>query len=328
MVSPLLQVEDLAIEFETRGRPVRVVDGVGFVLEPGKSLGIVGESGCGKSVTALSLVGLLPQSSAQIVSGRAVFMGRDLLELGEAELQKVRGGQIGFVFQEPMTSLNPVFTIGDQVAEAVRAHRRLGLTAARAEAIELLARVRIAAPEQRMRDYPHQMSGGMRQRVMIAMALAGQPKLLIADEPTTALDVTIQLQIIDLLDELRRDLGMALIIITHDLGVIGETADEVAVMYMGSIVERTRVARLFEDPQHPYTIGLLASMPVMSSGKGPLTAIEGSVPPPGLELSGCRFAARCPLADRRCRETRPPLAAIAEDHAVACWKAPLERLAA
>ena len=328
MAAPLLQVEDLAVEFETRGRSVRVVDGVGFALESGRALGIVGESGCGKSVTALSLMGLLPQSNAQVVSGRAVFAGRDLLGLGEAELEKVRGGQIGFVFQEPMTSLNPVFTVGDQIAEAVRVHRNLGRTTARTEAVELLARVRIAAPEQRMRDYPHQMSGGMRQRVMIAMALAGWPKLLIADEPTTALDVTIQLQIIDLLDELRRDLGMALIIITHDLGVIAETADEVAVMYMGSIVERTRVARLFEDPQHPYTIGLLASMPVMSNGKGPLTAIEGSVPPPGLELSGCRFAARCPLADRRCREARPPLAAIADGHSVACWKAPLERAVA
>jgi peptide/nickel transport system ATP-binding protein len=328
MGSPLLQVEDLAVEFETGGRSLRVVDGVGFALEPGRTLGIVGESGCGKSVTALSLVGLLPQSNAQVVSGRAMFAGRDLLGLDEAELRKVRGGQIGFVFQEPMTSLNPVFTVGDQVAEAIRAHRNLGRAAARAQAVELLARVRISAPEQRMDDYPHQMSGGMRQRVMIAMALAGQPKLLIADEPTTALDVTIQLQIIDLLDDLRRDLGMALVIITHDLGVIAETADEVAVMYMGSIVERTRVARLFEDPQHPYTIGLLASMPVMSSGKGPLTAIEGNVPPPGLELSGCRFAARCPLADRRCREARPPLAAIADGHAVACWKAPLEREAA
>jgi peptide/nickel transport system ATP-binding protein len=328
LTAPLLDVEDLAVEFEVRGRTMRVVDGVGFSLAPGRSLGIVGESGCGKSVTALSLVGLLPQSNAQVVAGRALFESRDLLGLGEAELQKVRGGQIGFVFQEPMTSLNPVFTIGDQVAEAVRAHRNLSRAAARAHAIELLARVRISAPEQRMRDYPHQMSGGMRQRVMIAMALAGQPKLLIADEPTTALDVTIQLQIIDLLDELRRDLGMAVIVITHDLGVIAETTDEVAVMYMGSIVERARVAQLFDDPQHPYTIGLLASMPVMSIGKGKLTAIEGSVPPPGQESSGCRFATRCPLADRRCREMRPPLAAIAPDHAVACWKAPLERAAA
>ena len=328
MQAPLLQVEGLAVEFAARGQTIRVVDGVGFSLDVGKSLGIVGESGCGKSVTALSLVGLLPPSVAQVVAGRAVFAGRDLLKLGESELRKVRGGQIGFVFQEPMTSLNPVFTIGDQVAEAVRAHRNVGRAAARALALELLERVRIDAPDQRMHDYPHQMSGGMRQRVMIAMALAGEPRLLIADEPTTALDVTIQLQIIDLLDELRRDLGMAVIVITHDLGVIAETADEVAVMYMGSIVERARVAQLFDDPQHPYTIGLLASMPVMSIGRGPLTAIEGSVPPPGQDPIGCRFATRCPLADRRCREARPPLAAIADDHVVACWKAPLEKAAA
>jgi len=322
-VSALLEVSDLRTCFQSDRGEFNAVDGVSFTLAAGRTLGIVGESGCGKSVTALSIMGLLPKGQGRIAAGSVRFDGTDLATLSPAAMRDLRGNRMAMIFQEPMTSLNPAFTIGDQLVEAIRRHRKLSASAARAHAIDMLARVRIPSPEQRIDTYPHKLSGGMRQRVMIAMALACEPQLLIADEPTTALDVTIQAQVLELMRSLRANSGAAIILITHDLGVIAELADEVAVMYAGRIVERASVARLFAEPQHPYTIGLLGSIPKMHVTQSRLAAIEGQVPTPDMVMSGCRFAPRCPFAEPACREASPPLADCGDGHFAACWKAPL-----
>ncbi len=323
--APLLAVDDLRTYFDGEEGTGRAVDGVSFALGRGRTLCLVGESGCGKSVTALSIMGLVPQPPGRIVSGAIRFEERDLLKLGRDAMNELRGDRIAMIFQEPMTSLNPAFTIGDQIVEGILRHRRVTRQEARARAIEMLRRVRIPAPDQRIDEYPHRLSGGMRQRAMIAMALALNPRLLIADEPTTALDVTIQAQILELLRELRAEFGMSLLLITHDLGVVAEVADEVAVMYAGRIVERTDAATLFRRPGHPYTIGLLASIPKLTVEQDELPVVEGAVPNPVALPHGCRFHPRCPFADQACRAAEPALEAIAPGHDVACLKAPLER---
>jgi peptide/nickel transport system ATP-binding protein len=318
----VLDVRHLSIRFA--GQPANTVDDVSFSIGPGKTLCLVGESGCGKSVTSLAIMRLLSAKSAEIRSGEAVFAGRDLLTLAHREIEDIRGDRMAMIFQEPMTSLNPVFKVGDQVAEAIVRHRKLSRAEARARALDMFRRVRIPAAEKRLDAYPHQLSGGMRQRVMIAMALANAPQLLIADEPTTALDVTIQAQILDLMRDLMRDTGTSLLLITHDLGVVAEIADDVAVMYAGRIVETGPVQAIFNDPQHPYTIGLMNSMPALGAKAGRLAPIPGSVPPPHEFPAGCRFATRCPFADDKCRAEVPPLVFDASGHGQACFKAPLE----
>jgi oligopeptide/dipeptide ABC transporter ATP-binding protein len=295
---------------------------VSFSLEAGRTLGIVGESGCGKSVTALSIMGLVPPPG-RIAGGEVLFEGVNLLELPPAQMRALRGDRISMIFQEPMSSLNPAFTIGDQIAEVLLNHKKYTKKMAKAHAVEMLRRVRIPEPERRYDDYPHRLSGGMRQRAMIAMALACEPKLLIADEPTTALDVTIQAQILDLMRTLREETGTAIILITHDLGVVAELADDVAVMYAGRIVEHASVARLFAEPQHPYTIGLLGSIPRLHLEQERLAAIEGQVPGQGETRPGCRFQPRCPFAIERCLVDDPVLLKMEEQHEAACWKAPL-----
>ncbi|HEY5828138.1 MAG TPA: ABC transporter ATP-binding protein [Hyphomicrobiaceae bacterium] len=325
---PLLTVADLRVAFEgERGLLTQAVGGVSFSLMPGHTLGIVGESGCGKSVTALSIMRLLPKSETR-VSGSVVFEGRELTTLPERQMQDLRGNRLAMIFQEPMTSLNPSFTVGDQIGEALLRHRGLSAKAARAAAVDMLARVRIPSPKERVDEYPHKLSGGMRQRVMIAMALICAPALLIADEPTTALDVTIQAQILELLAKLRQETGSAIILITHDLGVVAETCDDVAVMYAGEIVEWAPAARIFSAPQHPYTVGLLGSIPLISARRERLATISGSVPNLAGAFAGCRFSGRCPFADERCRSERPPLAEVGTQHVSRCWKAPLEALVA
>jgi peptide/nickel transport system ATP-binding protein len=319
----LLEVRGLRTTFASERGEVRAVDGVDLSLERGRTLGIVGESGCGKSVTALSIMGLVPQPPGRIAAGEILFEGENLLEAPPARLRDLRGDQLSMIFQEPMTSLNPAFPVGEQIAEALIRHRKLGRTEAHEKAVDMLRRVRIPSPEIRAKDYPHQLSGGMRQRVMIAMALACNPKLLIADEPTTALDVTIQAQILELMRALREELGTAIILITHDLGVVAELADEVMVMYAGKVVERCAVGRLFAEPQHPYTIGLLGSIPRLHLEQERLAAIEGIVPDAAAFPQGCRFHPRCPFAVERCRSEIPPLAEVSKNHLVACWKAPL-----
>ncbi len=294
-----------------------------FALEAGRTLGIVGESGCGKSVSALSIMGLVPRPPGRIAGGEILFEGRDLLKLDAAEMRALRGDRISMIFQEPMSSLNPAFTIGDQIAEVLLRHRKISKKEARESAIAMLHHVRIPEPERRYGDYPHRLSGGMRQRVMIAMALACEPKLLIADEPTTALDVTIQAQILDLMRTLREETGTAIILITHDLGVVAELADDVAVMYAGRIVEQAGVAQLFANPQHPYTIGLLGSIPRLHLEQDRLAAIEGQVPGPFSTSAGCRFEPRCPFAIGKCRSEDPRLLNVNAGHEAACWKAPL-----
>jgi oligopeptide/dipeptide ABC transporter ATP-binding protein len=322
--APLLHVEGLATWFETEGGVYKAVDGVDFDVAAGKTLGIVGESGCGKSVTSLSIMGLVPEPPGIRAGGRILLDGDDLATLSADEMRRVRGDRLAMIFQEPMTSLNPVYRVGDQIVEGLVRSGRMERAAARERAIELLRLVRIPAPESRVDAYPHQLSGGMRQRVMIAMALAGDPELLIADEPTTALDVTIQAQILDLLRDLQARLGTAIILITHDLGVIAEMADEVVVMYAGKVVERAPVQALFTDAQHPYTLGLLDSVPKLDDTRDRLATIEGQVPHPGAEIRGCRFADRCVFASARCREAEPPLEEVATGHRVACWHAPLD----
>ena len=321
-------------DFSLRFSPGRnLVDGVGFSVKRGETLAIVGESGCGKSVTALALMGLLPTPPAEVVSGSAIFEGQDMFAMPASARANLRGNRISMIFQEPMTSLNPAFTIGEQIVEGIRRHQSLSKSDARKLALETLRKVRIPAPETRLDNYPHQLSGGMRQRVMIAMALANSPQLLIADEPTTALDVTIQAQILSLIDELRRETGTAVILITHDLGVVAESADRVAVMYAGHVVETGPVAKIFGDPQHPYTIGLMGAIPSLGERTERLATIPGTVPPIGRMPPGCRFAPRCPFAQERCREAPPKLAMIddhddpaarASGHGVACFFAPLE----
>ena len=320
----LLEVENLRTHFATDEGEFPAVDGVGFEVDQGRTLAIVGESGCGKSVTALSIMGLVPQPPGRIASGSIRFEGRELLGLPRAAMQDLRGNRIAMIFQEPMSSLNPAYTVGDQIVEGLLRHRRFSRREAVERAIDMLRRVRIPAPEQRFHEYPHKLSGGMRQRVMIAMALVCEPLLLIADEPTTALDVTIQAQILDLMRTLREETGTAIILITHDLGVVAELADEVVVMYAGRVVERAPVQALFDEPQHPYTVGLLGSIPQLHGEQTRLAAIEGQVPNPLRRPAGCSFAERCPFADAHCRAQSPMLTALGGAHAAACWKAPLD----
>ena len=314
--------------FRSPGGDVPAVDGVSLSVARGQTLGIVGESGCGKSMLSLSVMRLVPPPG-RIAAGRVVFGGQDLASIPPAAMRAIRGKRIGMIFQEPMTSLNPVFTVGDQITEAMRAHDRGASRAAlRARAIAALDRVRIPAAARRIDDYPHQMSGGMRQRVMIAMALSCDPDLLIADEPTTALDVTVQAQILDLLRDLQQQSGMAIILITHDLGVVAEMADEVAVMYSGRVVERASGTAIFDDPQHPYTLGLLGSIPKIEERRDRLLAIEGSVPAPFALPAGCRFHPRCVFAAPACTRDDPALRGLGPDHLAACIRAPVEELAA
>ncbi len=325
-MTALLAIDGLRTVFYTHQGTVAAVDGVELSVERGRTLGIVGESGCGKSILSLSIMRLVP-SPGRIAAGRIMFDGRDLLRLSAFDMRGIRGRRIAMIFQEPMTSLNPVFTVGDQIAEAMRAHDRQASSAAlRARAIEALGRVRIPSPERRFDEYPHQMSGGMRQRVMIAMALSCAPDLLIADEPTTALDVTVQAQILDLLHELQQQTGMAIILITHDLGVVAEMADEVAVMYAGRVAEQAAGAAVFDDPQHPYTLGLLGSIPRVEENRARLLAIDGTVPPPFALPAGCRFHPRCVFAAPACAETEPELRHLGPGHRAACIRAPVEAL--
>ncbi len=322
--TPLLQVQDLRTVFRTSGGDVTAVDGVSIEVAQGKTLGIVGESGCGKSVLSLSIMRLIAHPG-RIASGRVLLEGRDLAGLSNNEMRQVRGRDIGMIFQEPMTSLNPVHTVGFQITEGIRVHEpKASKAELRERGIAALQRVRIPSPERRFDEYPHQLSGGMRQRVMIAMALACSPRLLIADEPTTALDVTVQAQILDLLRDLQAETGMSIILITHDLGVIAEMADDVAVMYAGRVVERTTARALFEDPQHPYTLGLLGSIPRLDEDRDRLLAIQGTVPPPFALPPGCRFNPRCPFAIDACRAEVPLLREISAGHEAACLRAPVE----
>jgi peptide/nickel transport system ATP-binding protein len=319
-MATVLEVSGLSTVFHTRTGIVRAVQDVSFSVEAGETLAIVGESGCGKTMTALSLMRLVPTPPGQITAGVVKVAGTDLLRLDEASMRKMRGSQIAMIFQEPMTALNPLITIGRQIAEMVSLHENVSRRAANTRAVEMLHHVRIPVPERRAREYPHQMSGGMRQRAMIAMALACKPKVLIADEPTTALDVTIQAQVLDLIDDLRKELGTAVVLITHDLGVVAETADRMIVMYAGRKVEEGLTKDLFADPCHPYLQGLLASIPRFGATEGErLREIPGIVPPLSDLPKGCAFAPRCPSAIGRCRETIPPLEIKRPGHAAACW---------
>ena len=326
----MLEVRRLTTTFTTEAGTFHAVDDVSLELAPGRTLGLVGESGCGKSVTALSIMGLVASPPGRIERGEVWFEGADLLELPPAAMRDIRGNRISMIFQEPMTSLNPAFTIGEQIVEGIRRHRPVGADEAKRQAIDMLRQVRMPTPERRFHDHPHKLSGGMRQRAMIAMALALRPRLLIADEPTTALDVTIQAQILELMRALREETGAAIILITHDLGVIAELAQDVAVMYAGRIVEKAPVEALFAEPHHPYTIGLLGSIPRLHREVERLPAIEGQVPNPLAPPPGCRFAPRCPFATEKCRREEPPLREMAPGHEARCWYAPIawERLSA
>jgi oligopeptide/dipeptide ABC transporter ATP-binding protein len=317
-------VQGLRTLFRTDDGEFAAVNGVSFSVPAGRTLAIVGESGCGKSVTALSIMGLVPDPPGRIAGGSIRFEGRELLGLPARDMQDLRGNGMAMIFQEPMSSLNPAFTIGDQIVEGLMRHRPLDRAQAAERALEMLRKVRIPAPEQRFHEHPHKLSGGMRQRAMIAMALACEPRLLIADEPTTALDVTIQAQILDLMRSLQQETGTAIILITHDLGVVAEVADEVVVMYAGRVVEQAPVRDLFREPQHPYTVGLLGSIPRLDSEQTRLAAINGQVPNPLRMPAGCSFAERCPFADTQCRTAVPPLREVAPGRASACWKAPLD----
>jgi oligopeptide/dipeptide ABC transporter ATP-binding protein len=315
----LLRVENLQTSFFTPEGELRAIDGVSFEIREGKTLGLVGESGCGKSVTSLSIMRLIPSPPGKIVGGEIHYRDLNLLTLNNEEMRKIRGKEISMIFQEPMTSLNPVFTVGNQIGEAIRLHKGLGKKEARQKTIEMLRLVKIADPESRVDSYPHQLSGGMRQRVMIAMALSCDPSLLIADEPTTALDVTIQAQILELMKELQQQIGMALLLITHDLGVVAEQADDVAIMYAGKIVECASARTIFTRPLHPYTVGLLNSLPGAGGAKKTrLDAIPGVVPSPLNLPSGCRFRDRCPKAAGICAESEPDLVMKEPGHPVAC----------
>ncbi len=317
---PLLEVKDLRTWFRTDAGVARAVDGVSFHVEKGEMLGIVGESGSGKSVTSLSIMRLVPRPPGEILEGSSIRLkGVELLALPERRMREVRGDDIAMIFQEPMTSLNPVFAVGDQIAEALRLHRKLGRAEARARAVELLGLVGIPDPGQRVDSYPHELSGGQRQRVMIAMALACDPELLIADEPTTALDVTIQAQILELLAELRARLGMAVVLITHDLGVVAEVCDRVVVMYGGQVVEEGPVEAIFREPRHPYTEGLLASIPRLGHRAERLAVIPGTVPNPTRLPPGCRFHTRCPFGWDRCVREEPALFEVAAGRRSRCW---------
>ncbi len=323
MEQPLIDIRDLHTQFFTDDGLARAVDGVSYSLQRGETVGVVGESGCGKSVTALSVLRLIPNPPGRIVGGEILFEGNNLLELSPAEMRRIRGNDISMIFQEPMTSLNPVFTIGNQIAEAVRLHQGLSKKEAINKAIEMLALVGIPVPERRVHEYPHQLSGGMRQRAMIAMALSCNPKVLIADEPTTALDVTIEAQILDLMRNLQSELGTAIIMITHDLGVVAEMARKVVVMYAGKIVEQAPVEDIFAEPNHPYTQGLLQSLPRVDKDatgeKHRLQEIPGIVPSLLNLPKGCKFASRCPKAMAVCEDEEPVLEQIAPNHFSSCW---------
>ncbi len=320
----LLSVKDLRTEFDTEDGLVRAVDGVSFSIRSGETFALVGESGCGKSVTAFSIMGLIPKPPGRVVGGEVKLEGRGLLDLTERQMRSVRGGQISMIFQEPMSSLNPVFTCGAQIVEAIRLHRKISRREARELAIEMLDKVGIPAPRQRFSDYPHQLSGGMRQRVMIAMALSCNPKLLIADEPTTALDVTIQAQILDVINSVQVESDLAVMLITHDLAVVAETADNVAVMYASKIAEKTDVNQLFANPLHPYTRGLFRSLPRLGEKADRLETIPGSVPNPLHFPSGCKFHPRCSVGkdNPQCQSHEPDLREVNPGHWVACWQCP------
>nr|WP_280954142.1 ABC transporter ATP-binding protein [Mesorhizobium loti] len=318
--APLIEVRGLRVGFQTAGGTVAAVDDIEFAVCAGETLAIVGESGSGKSVMSLSLLRLVPSA---VTTGEILFHGEDLLSKPAHAMRAIRGGRIGMIFQEPNTSLNPVQTIGDQIVEAIQLHQAVGKAAARVRALEVLELTGIPSPKARMKSYPHELSGGMRQRAMIAMALACRPELLIADEPTTALDVTVQAQILDLMRELKTSSGAAIIMITHDLGVVAEMADRVAVMYAGRIVEIAQVTDLFDGPEHPYTIGLLSSMPSIDGVSETLTPIEGNMPDPLAMPAGCRFQPRCPFAIARCAVEAPELVTVRPGHLSACWRAPL-----
>ncbi|MCK4999058.1 MAG: ABC transporter ATP-binding protein [Anaerohalosphaera sp.] len=320
---PLLSIRNLSTHFFVEEGVVKAVEDVSFDVAEGKTLAVVGESGCGKSVTALSVMGLVPESAGRVVDGQILFRGDDLLKKTESQMRRIRGNEIAMIFQEPMTSLNPVFTIGNQIVEAVKLHQGIKGEHAWSHAVEMLRKVGIADPARRVREYPHQMSGGMRQRVMIAMALCCWPSLLIADEPTTALDVTIQAQILELLRELQKQQNMSVMMITHDLGVAAENADDVAVVYASNIVETASVAAIFEEPLHPYTQGLLRSMPRLGQKMERLESIGGSVPNPLHFPQGCKFHPRCPIgvSDQRCRTQQPQLREVAPGRCAACFHA-------
>jgi oligopeptide/dipeptide ABC transporter ATP-binding protein len=319
----LLDLRDLKTSFFTSDGVAKAVDGVSYQLHRGETLGVVGESGCGKSVTALSILRLVPDPPGRTVGGEIIFEGTNLLKLTRAEMRRIRGNEISMIFQEPMTSLNPVFTIGNQISEAIILHQGLSKRDALAKSIEMLQKVGIATPERRVHEYPHQLSGGMRQRAMIAMALSCNPKILLADEPTTALDVTIQAQILDLMFNLKEELGMAIILITHNLGVVAESARRVVVMYCGKVVEEGPVLEIFKQPQHPYTQGLLQSLPRLeekaTGQKQRLVEIPGIVPSPYNLPSGCMFHPRCPKAQQICQEQEPPLEKVPGGHDSACF---------
>lgn len=319
-MSVLLEVKNLKTYFYTDDGVAKAVDDVSFTLDKGETLGLVGESGCGKSVSALSIMRLIPDPPGKIAGGEIYFKGKNILSFSEKEMQEVRGNDIGMIFQEPMTSLNPVFTCGNQIEEAVILHQKLSKEDAKVKAIEMLNLVGIPAPEQRYNEYPHQLSGGMRQRIMIAMALCCNPEILIADEPTTALDVTVQAQILELINKLQRELGMGVIMITHDLGVIAEVSNKVAVMYASKVAEFGNVDQIFYNPKHPYTIGLLNSIPKLNKAKERLSTIEGSVPPPTHYPKGCHFCTRCTFAIQKCWEQEPQLQEVEKGHTAACWR--------
>jgi oligopeptide/dipeptide ABC transporter ATP-binding protein len=316
----VLDVRGLRAYLYTRWGVVRAVDGVSFSLREGETLGLVGESGCGKTMTGLSLVRLLPEPAGRIVEGQVLLEGDDLVTKSESEMRRIRGRRVAMILQDPQTSLNPVFTIGDQILEVLRLHHADGKRSLAARAEDALRRVKVAAPEQRMRAYPHQMSGGMKQRVVGAIAVAGEPRVLIADEPTTALDVTIQLQYLALLKEIQARTRLAMLFITHDFGIVARMCDRVAVMYAGRIVETGPTRALFRAPRHPYTEALMASVPRMDGGVGRLPSIEGQPPPLHLLPTGCRFADRCAYVDDRCRREYPPTMPVGPAHEAACWR--------
>ena len=315
----LLEIKDLCVEFKTMAGTVHAVDHLSYTLHRGEKLGIVGESGSGKSVSSLAMMQLIPNPPGKVTGGQILYNGKDLVKLSEREMQKIRGNEISMIFQEPMTSLNPIIRCGKQIAESLRLHRGMKKKEAMEEAIKMMQAVGIANPQARAYEYPHQMSGGMRQRVMIAMALACQPQILIADEPTTALDVTIQAQILDLIRDLNQEMNTSVVFITHDLGVVSELCDTVIVMYNGHIVEKAPTADIFREPLHPYTQGLLSAIPRITKERKPLSTIEGMVPNPVERIKGCRFWPRCPKARDRCRKEEPPVFSVGEDRQVRCW---------
>ncbi|GED70853.1 dipeptide/oligopeptide/nickel ABC transporter ATP-binding protein [Brevibacillus reuszeri] len=319
MKKPILEVKKLQVSFAKEEHQITVVNGVSFVVHSGETLGIVGESGCGKSITSLSIMGLIPRPPGRISGGQIIYNHMDLTQLSEEEMRDIRGNEISMIFQEPMTSLNPVFTIGRQIDEIILLHTSASRQEAKQMSIEMLERVGISRAEQIYHSYPFELSGGMRQRVMIAIGMACQPKLLIADEPTTALDVTIQLQILDLMKNLQAKENTAIMLITHDLGVVAEMCDRVLVMYAGEVVEEADVDDLFHDPKHPYTIGLLLSIPSTEEKKSRLYSIKGQVPPAGTITRGCRFAERCERVFDRCLEEDPEIVKVAENHTCRCW---------